>query len=71
MAISASTAETAAAAAVKAELIVKFPTATVSGLGDLADAIAKAASVAVQHVKDDADLTGVTSGGDTVAGGVD
>ena len=37
----------------------------------MAEVIAKAVELALIEVKDNADVTGVSSGGDTVAGGVD
>jgi hypothetical protein len=37
----------------------------------LAQFITDAIGTAMQHIKDNADVTGVTSGVDTVAGGVD
>ena len=37
----------------------------------LARAIAPGIMTALQHIKDSADVTGVTSGAETVAGGVD
>ena len=74
MAIDVATAKAAAIAAVKAQLDIDFATAAPdadTGLQFLADAIGEAIEVALDEIKDNADLTGVTSGGDTVAGGVD
>jgi hypothetical protein len=42
-----------------------------SAYDEFAGFIADAIGAGLQHVKDDADLTGVSSGGDTVPGGVD
>lgn len=61
-------------AAIKAQL--KTDLAASTGLTeaqyeDFAEAVASGIAAALQHVKDDADLTGVSSGGDTVLGGVD
>jgi hypothetical protein len=61
-------------ATIKAALKTAF--ATEFGLSETAyDAfsgiIADAIGTALSHIKTDADVTGVTSGSDTVAGGVD
>jgi len=42
-----------------------------SGLQAIADAIGLAVEVALNEVKTNADVTGVTAGADTVGGGVD
>jgi hypothetical protein len=60
-------------ATIKAGL--KTALATEFGLSEatydaFADIIADAIGTALTHIKDDADVTGVTSGSDTVAGGV-
>ena len=70
MAIDVTTTKAAIEAALKADLAAAFglPEATYD---DFAAAIASAIATALQHVKSDADVTGVTAGGDTVAGGVD
>ena len=61
-------------AAIKAQLKTDF--AALSGLteatyDDVSEILSTAIAAALQHIKDDADVTGVSSGGDTVAGGVD
>lgn len=38
---------------------------------DIADVFAGAIILVAQHIKDNADVTGVTAGSDTVTGGVD
>ena len=74
MAIDVAATKAAAIVAMKAQFDIEFaePAATSdAGLQSLANAIAEGIEIALQEIKDNADLTGVTSGGDTVAGGVD
>jgi hypothetical protein len=53
-------------------LVTKGPVSDAnSGLQAIADAIGLAVEVALNEVKTNADVTGVVTGGDTVAGGVD
>ena len=53
------------------DLLALNASATAAQMSPLAEAIADCVGRALQTIKDDADLTGVTSGVDTVSGGVD
>lgn len=62
--------------AIKAEFITQFggsdPPNDEDGIADgMAAVLAKCIELALAEVKDNADVTGVTAGSDTVAGGVD
>lgn len=76
MSLNAATIESAVAVTVKAEFITEFggasPPATEDAIATaIANVIAKVVPDIIAAIKTDADLTGVTSGSDTVLGGVD
>ncbi len=76
MALNAATIRAAVEAAVAAEFPNQFPEVDPPDTTtDIADALAalfgEMSDVIIAAMKTDADLTGVTSGSDTVAGGVD
>lgn len=74
MALNVTTIQAAAKAAVEAEYVFFDNSAgqTDAQVGaSLGDLIASIVPVIINAIKDDADLTGVTSGSDTVVGGVD
>ena len=77
MALNAATIKAAVRADVRAEFLAQFgisvpPPETESDIADaMADVIAIVVDEIIAAMKNDADLTGVTSGSDTVAGGVD
>lgn len=76
MALNAVTIRAAVEAAVAAEFPNQFPEGsppdTTTAISDaMAALFGEASDVIIAAIKTDADLTGVTSGSDTVAGGVD